>query len=300
MKLKFMFLVSAIILITGCSQPIESPVPTPTEAVPPTVTTVPSPTIPPGTQLPFTLATPAIVIENPGPEATPSATPTQIPLTSEMVSILRPADGSMIISPVRVVGQAGPAHLNRFEIRLIGEDGRVITTHYDYLYALPGNLGPYNTVLEFTTPYLAEAARLEVRNYDPVDGKLNHLASVDLTLLSIGSPRIHHTIHGPEKIKINTPFENEIIEGNSVIVSGIGWPDTGNPLHIEITNSADEVIGSGLFKFNPHQIGVAAPFQIEVTFEVDSFQVARIAVYEESDTIPGILHYTSIIVRLRP
>jgi hypothetical protein len=206
----------------------------------------------------------------------------------------------MITSPVRVVGQAGPAHLNRIEIRLIGEDGRLIATHYDYLYALPGNLGPYNTVFEFSTPYLAESARLEVRNYDPVDGKLNHLTSVDITLLSIGSPRTHHTIHGPEKIKIDTPTENEIIDGNSLVVSGVGWPDTENPLRVEIINANDDVIGSGLFKFNPHEIGIAAPFQIEVAYEVESFQVARIAVFEESDSIPGILHYTSIIVRLRP
>ena len=293
-------MIASVVILNACSGPTHVATTLPTMVVTSTETVAPSPTTPAGTQLPFNLSTPAIVIENPAPEDTPSSTPTQIPLSSEKVSILRPADGSMITSPVRVVGQAGPAYLNRIEIRLIGEDGRLITTHYDYLYALPGNLGPYNTVFEFTTPHLAEAARLEVLNYDPIDGKLNHLTSVDVTLLSVGSPRTHHTIHGPEKIKIDTPAENEIIDCNSWIVSGVGWPDTENPLRVEITNANGDVIGSGLFKFNPHEIGIAAPFQIEVAYDVDSFQVARIAVFEESDSIPGILHYTSIVVRLRP
>jgi hypothetical protein len=206
----------------------------------------------------------------------------------------------MVTSPLRVWGQAGPAYLNQVEIRLVGEDGRVIATHRDYLYALPGNLGPYNTEFEFDTSSLAEAARLEVRNYDPHDGKLNHLNSVDLILLSLGSPRTHYSIQGPEKLKINTPIENEIIEGNSVSITGVGWPDTDQPLHVEITNSAGEVIGAGLFKFDPHEIGLAAPFEVEVTYETSGSQIARIAVYEESDTIPGMLHFTSIVVRLRP
>jgi hypothetical protein len=300
MKYRLLIVIASVVILNACSERTQVATTLPTLVASSTETTEPSPTIPPGTQLPFNLSTPAIVIENPGPEDTPAATPTQIPLSSEKLTILRPADGSMITSPVRVVGQAGPAYLNRIEIRLIGEDGRLITTHYDYLYALPGNLGPYNTVFEFITPHLAEAARLEVRNYDPIDGNLNHLTSVDVTLLSIGSPRTHHTIHGPEKIKIDSPTENDIIDGNSLIVSGIGWPDTDNPLHVEIINSVGDVIGSGLFKFKPHEIGIAAPFQIELAYEVDSFQVARIAVFEDSDSIPGILHYTSIIVRLRP
>jgi hypothetical protein len=296
MKYRFLVISIALIVLNACSEPTLDPTAIPTS----TKTITPSPTEAIGTQLPFTITTPSIVIENPAPEATPTATPTQIPLTTEKVSILRPAPGSMVTSPLRVWGQAGPANQNQVEIRLIGEDGEIITRHFDYLYALPGNLGPYNTEFEFTTPYLAEAARLEVRNYDPVDGKLNHLTSVDLTLLSIGSSRTHYTIQGPEKIKINSPRENEIIDGSSVSVSGIGWPNTDQPLHIEILNTSGEVIGAGLFKFNPHEIGVAAYFEIEVAYEIDAFQVARIAVYEESDSIPGILHYASILVRLRP
>jgi hypothetical protein len=296
MRSKLTAIVCFLMLISACSVP--TPVPTPSPSA--TETLAPSPTIEVGTQLPFTLSTPAIVIENPAPGATPSVTPTQVSLRPEKVTILRPADGSMVVSPLRVVGQAGPAYLNRVEINLIGEDGRLIAEHHDYLYALPGNLGPYNTVFEFETPHLAEAARLEVRNYDPVNGQLDHLSSVDLTLLSVGNPRIHYTIHGPEKLQINSPYANEIIEGNSVIVSGVGWPDTEEPLHVEIINSAGEVIGSGLFKFKPHEIGVAAGFEIELNYRVDSFQLARIAVYEMSNTIPGMLHYSSIPVRLRP
>lgn len=296
MRSSLIALVYILVFSSACS--VATTVPTPLPS--PTTTLIPSPTVAVGTQLPFTLSTPAIIIENPVPNATPSVTPTQVSLVPEKVTILRPADGSMVVSPLRVWGQAGPAYLNRVEIRLIGEDGRVIAEHHDYLYALPGNLGPYNTEFEFTTTYLAESARLEVRNYDPADGQLNHLSSVNLTLLSVGNPRIHYTIHGPEKLQIDSPYENEIIEGDSVVVSGVGWPDTEEPLHVEIIDSAGEIIGSGLFKFTPHEIGVASGFEIELNYKVDSFQVARIAVYEMSDTIPGMLHYSSIFVRLRP
>ena len=130
MNLKLLCLLMGFLILCGCSEPIQTATPIPTPVITPSDTIVPTPTIPPGTQLPFNLSTPAIVIENPAPEDTPSATPTQIPLSSERVSILRPADGSMITSPVRVVGQAGPAALNRIEIRLIGEDGRLITQYF--------------------------------------------------------------------------------------------------------------------------------------------------------------------------
>lgn len=296
MRSTLIALACILMLCSACSVPTTVSTPVPSA----TTTLTPSPTVAIGTQLPFTLSTPAVVIENPVPNVTPSVTPTQVSLRPEKVTILRPAEGSMVVSPIRVVGQAGPAYLNRVEINLIGEDGRLIAEHHDYLYALPGNLGPYNTVFEFETPYLAESARLEVRNYDPINGQLDHLSSVDLTLLSLGNPRIHHTIHGPEKLQINSPYENEIIKGDSVTVSGVGWPDTDEPLHVELINSAGEIIGSGLFKFTPHEIGVAAGFEIEINYQVDSFQVARIAVYEMSDTIPGMLHYSSVPVYLRP
>ncbi len=297
MKLRICFTSAIIVLLGACTQPA----PTPTATASSTETIIPpSPTSAIGTPLPFTTSTPAIVIENPLHDATTTSSPALIPLTTEKVSILRPSDGSIVTSPLRVSGQAGPSYLDRIEFRLIGEDGGVIVSHFDFVLGLPGNLGPYNTEFEFTTSYLAEAARLCVINFDPIDGKMNHLTSVDLTLLSVSNPRTHYTIQGPEKLKITSLRENEIIDAGTFLVTGVGWPDTDQALHFEVTNSAEELIDSGVFKFNPHEIGVASVFEIEVTVEVETFQRVRIAVYEESDSIPGMLHYSSILVRVRP
>jgi hypothetical protein len=249
---------------------------------------------------PFTTTTPVIVIEAPGALVTPTPVPLPVPVPSEKVAIYRPGPGSSVTSPFRVRGWAGPSWNGRVEINLIGEDGRLIDTAVAYLLALPGNAGLFTTEIEFETPLVAEAARLEVSIFSVEDAQLDHMASVDLVLLSIGSPLIHETIHPPEKIHIYSPEMFDTIKGGITSVKGIGWLDTEGPLHIEVLDREGNVVGATKVDVDAQESGTISTFTAEIQYLIDIPQQGRIAVYEPSATIPGILHYTSVIVNLRP
>lgn len=299
MKASFVAVPACMLMAAACTSP---PQPT-VEVIIPT-TTPPSTEVSiqnsPGPPPPFTTTTPVIVIENPFSHLTQTPEPPSIGLSTEIVSILRPGPGSFVTSPFRVRGQAGPTWLDRVEIKLIGEDGRVITELIVYLNNIPGNLGSFNKEIEFTTPMFAEAARLEVHNFSTINGELDHSASVNLTLLSIGSPRIYFMNLGSEKLEIDFPRGGETFEGGEVNIQGRGWVDSDTALRIEIIGAEGALLGSGLVRLSSDEIGVAGTFEIRVAYQIDEPQQVRIAVYERSTNVPGIVHYTSISVQLKP
>jgi len=299
MKDSFVSILACTFMAAACSSP---PQPTvepifPSITPPPTIAAIQNTTGPPP---PFTTTTPVIVIENPFSHLTQTPEPPSIGLSREIVSILRPAPGSFVTSPFRVRGQAGPTWLDRVEIKLIGEDGRVITESIVYLNNIPGNLGSFITEIEFTTPMFAEAARLEVHNFSTINGELDHSTSVNLTLLSIGTARIYFVLLGPEKLEIDFPRGGDTIEGGEVTIQGRGWVDSDTALMVEIIGTGGEILGSRLVKLDSYEIGVAETFELSVAYQIDEAQQARIAIYERSTNVPGIMHYTSISVQLIP
>ncbi|NIM93630.1 MAG: hypothetical protein GTO18_07955 [Anaerolineales bacterium] len=286
------------LMLAACAAPTEI-MPTSSPSPGPTVTTLPTESLS-NAPAPFTTQTPIIVIEDPWTVDTPTPNPPAINLPLEKVSIERPGPGSQVTSPIRVRGHAGPSFQNRVELRLIGEDGREITNAFTYLLATPGNIGPFSTELLFETPLVAEAARLEVRNYHREDGKLDHMGSVDLILLTVGNPVSHFGIYGAEKLHLITPREGQIVEGGVIMVTGAGWVDADVPLHVEVLDHADNIVGSAEVYIEPRQVGRLGTFEVQVLYQVEITQYGRIAVYEPSTTIPGMIHYTSARVLLKP
>ena len=299
MKASFIATLACTFLAAACNSPPQSTAEaiTPTTSPASTEAVIQSTTGPPP---PFTTTTPVIVIENPFSHLTQTPEPPFIGLAKETVSILRPGPESFVTSPFRARGQAGPTWLDRVEIKLIGEDGRIITESIVYLNNIPGNLGSFFTEIEFTTPMFAEAARLEVHNFSPINGELDHIASVNLTLLSLGTQRTHFVFLGPEKLKIDFPLKGDTIEGGEVNVQGRGWVESDTALRVEIIGAEGVILGSGLVKLNSDEIGVAGTFELSVAYQIDEPQRVRIAVYERSKNVPGIVHYTSISVQLKP
>jgi hypothetical protein len=295
MKGKLSILIFMFLYIQACS----SPPPPPTVTSSPTVvmTNIATET---STIQPFPTTTPIAVLRTPSSAVAPTPTTQEVLLPSEKVSIIAPGPGSFITSPVRVRGQAGPAWLDRVQVALIGENGQTISESIAFLYNLPGNLGPYNFLFEFSTSMVAEAARLEVHNFSPYDGKLDHMASVEVTLLSIGTDRIYYALHGPEKLVITSPRQFATLSGGLVTVEGAGWVDSDTPLMLEILGSDDEVVSSAEVHLDTNEIGVAGAFETTLSYSVDAPQRGRIALYEPSSILPGMIHYTSIIVQLNP
>lgn len=285
--------------ISACVQATLLPTAT---IVPPTQlpTSTSTPIVETWTPQPFTTTTPVIVIED--PNVTPTSTPIPLPISlpKEKIAILRPAAGSNLTSPFRINGYAGPSWNNRVELRLIGEDSRLISRVIAYLFALPGNAGPFTVEMDFDTTMIAETARLEANIFSTEDTKLDHMASVDLILLSIGAPLVHWTIHGPEQINIISPRQYDTIHGGIANVEGVGWTSQEGSLHVDILDREENVVGSALIQIESDGPGAIGTFKGEVPYQIDEAQLGRIAIYEISQTIPGIIHYASVIVNVEP
>ncbi len=291
--------------LAGCSAVGPLPALSPATPEPPTATATELPVveIPPestATPAPFNLATPAIVIEHSDSGASPTVTPPGVGLPPAQLTVFRPGPASQVVSPFQVFGRGGPSYNERVSIRLYGEDGRLISDQVTYLLVYPGRAGNFVARVEFDTPYVAEAARLEVSTQDPRYGRLAQLASVDLVLLSTGTPRVHPQLDGPEKLAILSPREGDLIQGGVVQVRGAGWAASDQPLTIELLDRNGSPLASQPIWFDSAVIGQAGSFSVDLPYQIPFAQYGRVALSEQSTGIPGTLHYSSVEIWLQP
>jgi hypothetical protein len=266
----------------------------------PTQTLTALPQIPTPTPGPLTLLTPAVVVEDVTATPRPEPTPFTITLPSESLYFELPGPGSHVVGSIRVVGFGGPSAYERVNLRLLGSDGRVLVSHSTRLSVYPGNAGRFYATLTFSIPALAEDARLEASTYDPTDGQLGHMATLDLVLLSVGSPRILRGFQGAEKITLLSPLEGESIRGGVARVRGAAWLSADVPLVVQVLDSSGNVVGSLEVPLDVPEPGVLAQFDVEVPYQITNAQRGRIAVFEPGEHIPGIVHYNSVSVQLQP
>jgi hypothetical protein len=241
-----------------------------------------------------------IVLEDPASPGTATPTAPALPLPLEKVALLRPGPGSQVTSPIFVLGRAGPTWNNEVDLRLVGEDGRVVAEASSVLYANPGNAGLFSARLSFETPLVAEAARLEVHNYSRRDGQLDHIGSVELILLSVGEARVHPALRGAERLALLEPREGQVIEGGALRLLGAGWVDSDQPLTVQVLDRQGEVVGETEVEIESAGTGQAGWFEAQVSYQVEIEQSGRVVVFERGDAIPGVVHYASQPIVLRP
>ena len=275
----------------------------PASPMPSVPSPTPSPTLyDPAMFEPLTAATPAIVIESSQIPPTATLLSPIVPLPTEQLKIFSPGPASQVTSPFRVAGWGGPSYKDRVKLRLLGENGRVLSEGSAYLHVLPEveNSGRFYLEVPFDISLVAEAARLEVSMHCYRNGQLSHLNTVNLTLLSVGSSLIHPAINGPEKLAIFYPRQEAVIEGGQVTVFGAGWVDSDLPLTIEVLDTNGELLGSSQVYLDAPVIGQLGTFQVDVPYQITFPQWGRIGVSEHSTDIPGLIHYTSVEVWLKP
>ena len=300
---KYLLLILIALVLTSCTSSTDPPMTIiapdqaeSTHLAPAAVDPIDGESFPP----PLTEATPAIIIEPSFPAPTPTSIPPSVGVPLEELSILLPGPGSMVNSPIQVKGFGGPSLNNRVQVRLIAEDGRILSEGYSFLYSFPGRPGLFYIQMPFESQLVAERAWLEVRSFDDFFGMLRHLMTVEVTILSTGSDRIYPAIHGAEKLTIFRPREENVIAGGSVLIQGAGWVDQDVPLRIEIVNQAGDVLGSGQVELDAPAVGQLGTFSVEIAYQTSQQQWARIGVYEHHDGVPGLVHYTSVGVWLGP
>lgn len=291
--------------LVGCSsvspvslsitQPASPPTLAPAVEPPPTAAAARPPT-----PAPFNLATPAIVIEQPQEPIVPTLIPASSVLPDAKLAIYRPGPGSQVTSPFQIVGRGGPSYNERVRIRLIGEDGRVISEQTTILFAYPGNAGNFSTRMAFDTPALAESARLEISTDGIRWASLDQMVSVDLVLLSEGPPRIHPVQHGPQKLAILRPRDGGVLEGGSMTVRGAGWADSDLPLTVELLTRGGEALATRQVWLDSQAPGVLGAFEFVIPYEIPYAQYVRVVIREQNVDPPGLRYLSSVEVWLKP
>jgi len=301
-RLTLMFL-SIVVSVSGCTAASDA---TPLPPVESTATRT-SPRLTPdlieptATLPPFNLETPAIVIEPPVLIPTITATPPPVGLPDEQLTIFSPGPGSQLSSPFTVAGFGGPSMDDVVQVRLLGEQGEVLAHRTGYLLVLTGNPGRFYTELAFSVDQVAEEARLEISMNSPLTGTISHVASVDLILLSTGLPRIRTAMAGAERLTLLSPPGESRIEGDRVLVQGVGWVQSDQPLTIELRNIRGEVLGTTQAELIAPEIGQLGTFEAELSYAAPYPQWGTLVVAETSATsIPGIIHLSSVDVWLSP
>ncbi len=283
-----------------------SPTPLPEPTLAPPINSAPSQPAVPAVQTvdapaPLTMATPAILIEVPEDLATPTLVSPVVSMPTEKIAIFQPGPGSHVTSPFQVAGWGGPSYSDRVHVRMIGENGRVLSEGKSWLLVLPGNAGRFYSKVPFIIQGVAESARLEITTYNSRDRQMSHLNTVDLILLSTGNPLVHPALHGPEKLAIFTPRKEAIVSGGTVYVQGAGWVNSDTPLTVSILDRNGEILGSTEVELDAPAIGLLGTFQVEVPYQTSFSQWAHVAVSEPStNQIPGLIHFTSVEVWLEP
>ncbi|MFQ5942239.1 MAG: Gmad2 immunoglobulin-like domain-containing protein [Anaerolineales bacterium] len=290
--------------LPGCARATPSPLSMTEPATPATVapSAVPPTQTPPSapTPAPFNLATPAIVIEQPEEPIIPTLIPSSSVLPDARLAIYRPGPGSQVTSPFQIVGRGGPSYDERVHIRLLGEDGRVVSQMTTILFAYPGNAGNFATRMEFDTPAVAENARLEISTDGIRWASMDQLVSVDLVLLSEGLPRIHPVEHGPQKLAILWPWDGGVIEGGVMTVRGAGWTDSELPLTVELLNRSGEALVTHQVQLDSLEPGVLGAFVFDIAYDISYAQYVRVAIREQNADPPGLRYFSSVEVWLKP
>lgn len=246
---------------------------------------------------PFTEITSAIVIESVEDLETPTPLPALVNMPLEQIAIYEPGPGSQVTTGFRVSGWGGPSFNDRVLIRLLGEDGTVLSKGWRYLQVLSGNPGRFNATVNFDIEHVAEEARLEISMQSWRDRQTTHISTVNLTLLSAGTALIHPARRGAEKLAILSPREEGVVSGGVALVEGAGWVDSDTLLNVDIINNRGESLGSAQVELDAPAVGQLGTFSVEVPYQIPFQQWVHITVAEPSTgNIPGIIHLASVEV----
>lgn len=250
--------------------------------------------------MPLVEGTASVVLEP--PEFAPTATPTRIslPLPQERLVIEAPGPGSLVASPVRVAGWAGPSFQGKIFVRLIGEQGQEIARTTTYLLAQEGSAGSFVITVPFSLAGVAEAGLVEVSFNNQLNNRLDHLSTRPVVFLSVGEPRIFTNLAVAEKVAVFSPREDRVVRGGIVSIRGGAWLDEDLPLRVEVHDRAGDLVGVADVPVQAPALGELGTFEAEVAFTIPYSQYGRILVIERSEIPPGVRHVTSLRVWLEP
>jgi len=192
-----------------------------------------------------------------------------------------------------------PGSDGRLRLELLGEDGRLLVRKV-LVYDPSLERIILNETIDFEINAVAEAARLQISTFDRY-GRPLALDSVDVVLLSMGEADINPPGPTGEKIIVQEPPANKLIQGGTLIVSGLARTDGQQPLLIELLASDGKVVGYRQAAVIADPSGGYGSFMAEVPYKVDTATWVRMTIKENSNNrLAGVMYLTSLELLLSP
>jgi hypothetical protein len=229
----------------------------------------------------------------------PSAEPELPRGPAEVIAILEPGPGSRLTSPLRVAGMADSTFEQTLVVRLVLDDGMVLTMVPTTIRADLGQRGPYEVEVPFEI-IGEQNALIQVYDVSARDGGIIHLNSVGVMLMEGGEAEIREVAPKPEAIIIDQPALGEMISGGVVHVEGIGIASFEGTLVVEVYDAEGNKVGEQPLIVSAPEMGQPGPFSVDVSYEVQAEGPGRIVVIDPLPVFDGIGHISSVEVILSP
>ncbi len=219
----------------------------------------------------------------------------------EAITILSPATGSRVTSPITISGESDYAFEGELVVEIATMNGEVVGNGFARLNVSDiGLRGPFLGEAAFTGPEAPTPARIAVYMVSPRDGHIEHLASTNVTLLPQGeTAEIITAVAQPEAIAVHSPERLADISGGTVFVTGFAAPTFEQNLVIEILGEDGQVVGNG-FTTIASDIGEWGDFAADVTYTVTAETHGAVCVQDVSAADGGLVHRNCVAVTLMP
>jgi hypothetical protein len=306
-------------LLTGC-MPTTAPQPqTPTDTPPPTESQAPTSELVPVEQITDLPTHAATTTSEPqpmetsilaSPEAANDPTENETDLAAffdsaasfgeSEILIKRPGSLSRLVSPFMVIAYVEPWPDRLVQVTLRGEDGRVLDEKKVKVMQFLGmDNGNMITELNFRVEGLSEVGRLEISITDEF-GRVQAYNSVDLILLSMGETDRNYMPEVQERVIIQYPLDNYMVQGSSLLVSGMVRTTTEQPLILTLIDEDGQLVGEGSASVVLAENGEFGLYIGEIPYQVDAPIWVRLAVTIPGKRIPGIEYIKTMEMVISP
>lgn len=280
---------------------VSAPTKIPPTPIPPSAT--PSPESSATSDQPAATAssTPVPVTQSPtvNPAASGATNTPAPPIPDARIQIYQLGELSKLISPLEVSLRLTCGDGKVIRIELYGEDGRLLARDVRNYSKVPWEAARIGMKLDFEISAAAELGRLVIIAEDSY-GRLIEVNSMNLILLSQGITELNPPSGLQQRIIIQDPKEQTLIQGGKLIISGRARPETTQPLRVMLVGENGHILGQRLAGVSIVVPGDYGTFLAEVPYTVTEVTPALLTVFEEGGTISENSFLTSLKVLLAP
>ncbi len=246
--------------------------------------------------------TPLPPTETPVPSATPSPTPSLSSAPPDgVIRLAAPGPMSKVVSPLRVIAYVVPGANDRYQVELLGEDGRLLARKVEVHPAPAYSPWVYVALdIPFEIRAAAELARLQISTADEF-GLPKAVMSVHVLLQSGGRDVINPSGGTGERAWLSSPLAGSQVTGGEVVVSGKFRPFNEESFILELLDREGRVLGTRLL-----ELGIASapdgyiPFSTTVPYSVGASTPAKLVLRQSDPRINGLMYLYSLELILHP